>query len=214
MLNVRGGRVRAPDPPTDRRLPSRIGRVILRGIALVVGAVAALYVVVVLYFAGLRFVGPIQEVVRGEYPSARIEAYLAAVRKGALADATAAWHAPEGPSPSRLRERRAAVTAELIGARLRSGHEVLNTEWWGTCCEPHLVTSQRDAGLARVRVRLQREDGTPLDYTFDVKTPGAYWGAAMDYPAREWRLVDVYPDGDEPMAFKWVRGPPVRRLQG
>jgi predicted dehydrogenase len=49
-------------------------------------------------------------------------------------------------------------------------------------------------------------DGTTAHYTFDVRTREPYWAAAMNYPAREWLLGDVYPEGEDPVAFSLVRG--------
>src|SRR5207253_9918275 len=80
-------------------------------------------------------------------------------------------------------------------------------EWWGTCCEPHLVADQRAAGLVRVRLRLVRRDGAAAAYTFDVRTREPYPAAGPAFPARQWLLVDVYPSSDEPLAFAWERRP-------
>jgi hypothetical protein len=170
----------------------------------------ALGLSLVLFLGAVGLLGPLQEALTGEYPAVRVDAYLRAVAEGREEKAVLVWQVPPGvpgdPRTSARRERRASITRELIQAGVQSRYATRDVEWWGTCCEPHVVADQRAAGLARMRLRLVRRDGTAAEYTFDVGTRQAYFGALMNFPAREWLLVDVYPEGEDPLAFSWVRG--------
>ena len=148
------------------------------------------------------------ETVRNETPQAKVEAFLRATAAGDEAAALAAWEYPDwlarqdrGPA---LGERRAAVTRNLTELRLGGRVFERGIEWWRSCCEPGVIENSREAGFARIHVTLSREeDSRGWFYFFDVVTRGgAYWGGAMDYPPREWAIVDVYPMSEKPIF--WV----------
>jgi hypothetical protein len=159
----------------------------------------------------------IQELIRGETPEARVAAYVQAIVRGDEEAALAAWEvrteeAPEGRS-ALLNERRQEVTRELLAAGLDPDYTILGIEWWSTCCEPGVTDDPRNAGGARITVQFLGQDGWPLLYLFDVfNRGGSYWGAAAGYPPRSWALYDVYPQGDEPLFWRWVYEPTVRCL--
>ncbi len=142
----------------------------------------------------------------GETPQTKVSSYLELVASGAREEALALWPAL-WPANERLgpeyEVRRQSVTSELeeLGAELTP--RVLNTEWWGTCCEPHLTTDSRGAGFARLWVEVSRGD-EPRQYVFDVLVlDWPYWGEMQGYPVRHWQIVDVYPAGEEPLLWGW-----------
>jgi len=82
-----------------------------------------------------------------------------------------------------------ALAATLIAER---------TDWWRTCCEPGQIDDPRNAGLARVIVRLDTDTGSHR-YVFEMLArETSYWGDAAGYPAHDWTLRDVYRVGDAP----------------
>jgi len=158
---------------------------------------------------GGAVLGPANRLVErliGETPQAKVSSYLDLVASGAREKALVVWPAL-WPANERLGPeyelRRQSVTTELgeLGAELT--HRVLRIEWWGTCCEPHVITDSRDAGFGRLWVEVSRGDEAK-QYVFDVIVPrGPYWGEIQGYPVRHWRIVDVYPVGEEPLLWGW-----------
>ncbi|HEX5417311.1 MAG TPA: hypothetical protein VFZ25_16725 [Chloroflexota bacterium] len=145
----------------------------------------------------------------GETPSAKVDAYVEAVARGDETAALARWELPTWNLPNErtdaLRARRLETTRALITAGMRSEVTIRSAEWWRTCCEPGVIHSAADAGGARLTVRLTDRNGATHVYTFDVfNRDGAYWGAAMDFPARHWVVRDVYPVGQLPLFWLWV----------
>lgn len=143
-----------------------------------------------------------------ESPEARVADYVRAVAHGDERAAGAVWKLPSslpGGSIEALRERRRTVTHELATRGLRPTFEVVHTEWWSLCCEPHVVDDPRYAGGARMTVRLTAGDGATLTYVFDVFTlGGACWEGDTFCPSRRWALRDVYPAGEEPLFWRAV----------
>ena len=157
------------------------------------------------------------ERVRGETPQARVDAYAQAVLAGDEEGALAAWTSPDPERTDELsealRQRRRDVTRQLIAAELDEDYMIADVDWWTTCCEPHVTCDARIAGGGRSRVQFLDEDGLPVIYTFDVlHRDGAYWGAATGHSPRRWALYDVYPRGEEPLAWRYTYNPKVEWL--
>ena len=166
---------------------------------------------------GAALSATILERIRGETPQAKMHAYVRAVLRGDEEAALDAWVLQDpdlsnGRSDA-LRERRQDVSRELIAADLDADYMITEIEWWTTCCEPSVTCDARNAGGARIHVQFLDRDGLPLAYVFDVfHSGGSYWGAAAGYPPRQWTLYDVYPRDEEPLFWRYVYEPTVRRL--
>ena len=149
--------------------------------------------------------GPVNRLVErvsGETPQAKVALYLALAARGDGDRALALWPTSERLGPE-YEARRHSVTRELEELGLELSHRVLKIEWWGTCCEPHVITDSREAGFARLWVEVSGGDGARR-YVFDVLVRGgAYWGEWEGYPVRDWRILDVYPAGEEPLYWHW-----------
>jgi len=138
----------------------------------------------------------------GETPQAKVSSYLALVVSGAREEALALWPASERLGPE-YEVRRQSLTTELeeLGAEL--SHRVLRIEWWGTCCEPHVITDSQGAGFARLWVEVSGRN-EPRQYVFDLLVRGgSYWGMLEGYPVRHWQIVDIYPPAEEPVYWRW-----------
>ena len=149
------------------------------------------------------------ETVTGETPEAKIADYVNALAREDKEAALAVWELPGWNSVglTKLVQRRQTVTAELLAAGIESTYEIVAVEWWRTCCEPSVIADPRSAGGARIEVRLRDRDGRLLSYRIDVFTRGgAYWGAAMAYPPREWSLRDVYRTDQAPLFWPFGDG--------
>ncbi len=153
----------------------------------------------------------------GEAPQAKVSAFIGAVSRGDRHAALGLWGLPNLTDKDRLDAldaRRRQVTLDLLAAGLDGSYEILHVEWWGTCCEPNVTRNPRDAGGARIQVRLKSRNGRPLQYTFDVfvrELP--YWGAAEGHPFRHWVIRDIYQEGQEPYYWRFVSGPPTEFLE-
>ncbi|MFQ5885997.1 MAG: hypothetical protein ACE5II_02040, partial [Anaerolineae bacterium] len=148
--------------------------------------------------------GPVNRLVErviGETPQAKVSSYLALVARGDRDEALALWPASEWPGPE-YEERRHSATAELEALGPELSHRVLEIEWWGTCCEPHIITNSREAGFARLWVEVSGGDEARR-YVFDVFTRFGYGGRMEGYPVRRWQILDVYPVGEEPLYWRW-----------
>lgn len=147
----------------------------------------------------------IAERLLGETPTRVLESYLGAISKRQDSQALSMWYLPSNASAP-LQERREAVTADLLAIGPGLDYTVESMEWWRNCCEPGPATSPDNAGLARIHVLIRDRYGSrQLRYTLDVGTVTPYWGVAAGNPLRRWRLLDVYPEGDEPLGFPWPR---------
>lgn len=138
----------------------------------------------------------------GETPQGKVSSYLELVASGAREEALALWPADERLGPL-YEARRQSVTTELEDLEADLSHRVQKTEWWSTCCEPHVITDSRDAGVARLWVEVSRGD-EPRQYVFDVFGRGAScWPGMEGCAVRRWQILDVYPSGEEPLVWGW-----------
>jgi hypothetical protein len=158
------------------------------------------------------------EILTGRTPQARILAFLKAIRQGDREGALSQWQLPEWQEalPERYAElsrRREAVTEALLAVHLDGDMVILSTEWWTTCCEPHVTCDASNAGGARVHVQVLDDTGAPDAYWFDVfAREQPYWGDAMGNPLRCWVIRDVYPVHEEPLFWRLVYESNVRSL--
>ncbi len=146
------------------------------------------------------------EFVTGRTPQARVEGYLNAIARGNRNEALRLW-TPEGTPNEALAARRDAVTDDLLALDPGLEYQVLDVEWWRTCCEPGVVDDPARAGGARLRVAIRGERRPEATYVFDVLVPGGYWAEAAGSPVREWAIVDVYPEGQSPLVWTWRSEP-------
>lgn len=149
--------------------------------------------------------GPVNRLVEwvsGETPQAKVSSYLALVVRGERDKALALWPANERLGPE-YEARRHSVTAELGELGPGLSHRVVKIEWWGTCCEPNIITDSRAAGFARLWVEVSGGDEV-RQYVFDLlASPMPYLGEWEGYPVRHWQIVDAYPAGEEPLYWLW-----------
>jgi len=159
----------------------------------------------------------LQERIAGETPAAKVAAYTRAIVRGDQGAALGLWELPNLQNQEQLQalaERRTRVTGDLLAANLRPDFTMLQVEWWGTCCEPRVIGASRDAGGARMRVQFLDSQGRPAIYVFDVFVrDGPYWGAAMNYPLRQWVIRDVYSEGQEPFYWRMTSKTTVEVLE-
>ena len=146
------------------------------------------------------------EHVTGETPEAKVRAFAHALAAGDESRALQLWQVPVSlPEETRaaLVARQKRTVERLLRAETEGHVDILDVEWWGTCCEPRPISSPKDAGGARMRVRLHTREG-PTVYIFDVFVrDGPYWGAVMNYPPRHWVIRDVYPEGEAPLYWRF-----------
>lgn len=185
-----------------RVVPCSVVHVAVVGIALVAFAFLP-------FRKSAAVLGPTNRLVErliGETPQTKVSSYLELVASGAHEEALAQWPALWAASDRlapQYEVRRQSVTSQLEELRPELMPRVLNIEWWGTCCEPHLTTDSRDAGFARLWVEVSRADES-RQYVFDVLVLGGpYLGEMQGYPVRHWQIVDVYPVGEEPLLWGW-----------
>lgn len=144
-------------------------------------------------------------------PGDKVAAYVSAVANADERRALATWELPtwalpNDPHSAMLAERRQAVTQELLVSHIGADFTVLETEWWDTCCEPHLARDPGQARLARLRVQLRGQSQGDLVYVFDVaRVDRVGWFPASDLLPRRWVVHDVYPANQMPLTFRWVR---------
>jgi len=136
----------------------------------------------------------------GRTPQHQIAGYLAAVARGDRPAALELWPAPASHDRG-LMDRRDSVTGALLAHGPGLEHRVLDVIWWRTCCEPAVIDDPAQAGGARIRVAIGGGHGPEAIYIFDVLVPGGYWGDAAGNPLRDWEIVDVYPEGMQPLAW-------------
>lgn len=157
----------------------------------------------------------IREQLTGEIPQAKVTAYLHAISQHDTKAALGLWE-PQAPNPEQLdalQQRREKVTDELLATGMTDSR-IFETEWWTTCCEPHVTCSSRNAGGARIQVQILNDKGLPLLYIFDVfAREQPYWGDAMGNPPRHWVIRDLYALGQEPLFWRLVYEPHIRFLQ-
>jgi hypothetical protein len=135
-------------------------------------------------------------------PQARVNDYLQAVAGGDRDRALALWNVPDRGAADALvalSVRRIETTDILLAAGPRA-YRITDVQWWSTCCEPHPVTQQAWASVARITVSL---DASADGYIFDVRatTPGR---SPLDEVTRHWSISDAYRAGDEPLLLRWL----------
>jgi len=138
----------------------------------------------------------------GETPEAKLTSYLDAVKSGERDTALACWPAREQMGAN-YETRRQRVTEQLLALGPALHHQVLEVEWWRTCCEPGPVAVPDIAGMARMLVEITDEQGRTHLYVFDIGTTRLYWGDAGGISVRRWVLWDVYPSDEHPLVFRW-----------
>lgn len=150
-------------------------------------------------------------------PQSRITAFVNALVQDDKMAALKLWEVYDDPSSepqAALMERREAVIADLLSAKIQPEYMVLDSEWWTTCCEPGVTNDSRNAGGARINVQFMDKNGNPLSYVFDVFTrQQPFWGSAGGDPARDWVIRDVYPFGQNPMYWLFIYEPQIRYIQ-
>ncbi len=144
---------------------------------------------------------PFIEKITNETPKAKINAYIQAIVRGDKIIALNIWEISS--ENNLLKERKEEITSELISDKINSKFNIVNVEWWDTCCVPSITNNPRTAGGARVNVELTDNNGNKYSYIFDVFVPGGYEGAAVGYPVRVWVVRDIYKAGDKPLF--WTR---------
>jgi hypothetical protein len=138
----------------------------------------------------------------GRTPENEIAGYLEAVSRGDRPAALGHWLAPASQQLDLL-ERRDSVTDALLARGPVLHYWVQDLTWWRTCCEPAVIDDAAQAGGVRARVAIADGYGTESIYVFDLLVPpGVYWGDAAGNPLREWVIVDVYPEGMQPLAWQ------------
>ena len=166
-------------------------------------AFALCYLPLCLMFAPV--LGPVNRLVErvsGETPQAKVSSYLALVARGDQDRALALWPANERLG-AEYEARRHSVTTKLEALGPELSHRVVKIEWWSTCCEPNIITDSRGAGFARLWVEVSNGN-EPRQYVFDVLGQGgSCWGEMEGYWVRRWRILEVYPTGEEPLYWRW-----------
>jgi hypothetical protein len=174
------------------------------------GCILAIVVVVsvsFLFFNG--FFTSFIEATLNEKPEIRVIDYLKAVKENNEIKALTIWKLPEwegwklNEESSLLKERRQDLTESLVKNGVKD-FNILQIEWWNTCCEPSITNNRRDAGGARIRVQLVDSNNSKDIYIFDVfHRETSYWGPVLNYPVRHWVLRDIYPANQEPLFWKF-----------
>jgi hypothetical protein len=177
------------------RLRGAQGRRLIRAVGAI--AVATFISLITIGTIFVLFDNGVHEFLSNDRAEARVDAYVGAVVRGDEPAALATWELDQKLTHAGVADRRTAVTAALVSAHPTAYH-VLTTEWWTTCCDPHLIDGPRNAGLARMTVAIDAA-GT---YVFDVLARDtAYGGDAEGNPPHHWTLRDVYRSGDRPLFF-------------
>lgn len=164
--------------------------------------IALVLLVVLAPGAGSPMDHQVVERMLGQTPEAQIRKYLAAVAEGDRQAALDLWGLPALSNPS-MENRRSNITAELVAHGPTLHFQILDVEWWRTCCEPATIEDPGQAGGARVQVLLGSQAHADRIYTFDLLVPGGYWGEAAGNPVRHWSIVDIYPQNALPLAWIW-----------
>ena len=150
------------------------------------------------------FLNPLIERAVGEIPEAKVAAYLEAIRQGDKASAHDCWRPANEHLGPEYEMRRQAVTGAISALSSDFSFRVLDVEWWRTCCEPGVIEDPGNAGFARLRVAIGEAPGEKIIYVFDVLVAGgSYWGELVGCPVRHWEIIDAYPEGEEPLYWKW-----------
>ena len=169
----------------------------------VVLASAALLIAIAAVFAGFAMAS-------APSPEQTVRRYMEQVMRSDPSGALSLWEARTfsgfADRTAALNRRRDLVTAELIGARPTT-FRVVGIELWRTCCEPGLAEKPEYAGLARIHVAMELQDGV-RDYFFDVRRePDCCIDNPFDLRPHSWVLRDAYPATKLPIDLPWVYDP-------
>ena len=132
-------------------------------------------------------------------PERRVGAYLAATSSGNEGAALDAWVPYPGTVliSDELRAQRASLTRELTTLRVGGTYGIRSVDWWRTCCEPGLLDSERNAGLARMHVVATDQAGTEHRLVFEVWVKKlTWWGDAAGETVKDWTLYEVHREGE------------------
>lgn len=148
---------------------------------------------------------PLIERIFNETPQARIYDFVHAISTDNEKKASNLWIIPEWWNSDfkefdDLKARKERVINELVNKKISPDFTIENIELWRTCCMPGIINDYKEAGGARIKVKLISENKTELYYTFDIFTrETTYFGDAAGYPVRNWVIRDIYADGDSPI---------------
>jgi len=175
---------------------------------IIIGVISVIFILILgfLFQDLIRcFSQPFIERIINETPEAKINAYFKAVIKSDENKALEFWQLPDWEGWKRSKEapllsnRRENITKELITMGIKD-FDILNIEWWRTCCESGVISNSQAAGGARIRVKLINRDDLEDIYIFDVfHQEGSYWGAAEGCQFRHWVIRDIYLSDQEPL---------------
>ncbi len=140
----------------------------------------------------------------GRTPQTQVARFLAAVARGDRPTALALWSQSQVPNGA-LAARRERIVDDLVSLGPRFQYRVLDVEWWRTCCEPGVTDDPDQAGAARIRAAIHRENRPEMIYIFDLQVPRDYSGTAAGDRVRQWAILDVYPEGETALAWTWSK---------
>lgn len=140
-------------------------------------------------------------------PEDKISTYLQAIAKKDKETADSSWYifdnAYDENQIQLLKSRREQITHQLLDAEILPDYSISWLEGWaGGSAERTNIGS---AWLNRFTVQLVTHKGEKLKYIFDVANKE--YDTVPDYYHRDWVIVDVYPDGEQPYFWKTVSKP-------
>jgi hypothetical protein len=150
------------------------------------------------------FINPFIEQATGETPEAKVSAYLEAIRQGDQVVAYDCWRPANERLGSEYEARRQAAIEAVSALGSGLSFRIQDVQWWSNCCEPGVINDPGNAGFARLRVAVAGTGEDEVIHVFDVGvTGGPYYGEMMGCPTRHWEIIDAYPEGEEPLYWKW-----------
>ncbi len=172
-------------------------------VQIITGVLLLIIFIFLLYINGV-FNSYIENILN-ETPEAKVNEYLNAISQGDKASALNLWKISENQNYdvkklNDLKERKEKNTQELMNNKMGNNFTIENIELWRTCCIPGIINDYKEAGGARLKIKLISENKAELHYTFDVFTrETTYLGDAAGYPVRNWVIRDIYAEGDSPL---------------
>lgn len=131
----------------------------------------------------------------------KISAFINAIADGDQAQALAEWYLSDFDDEKKkqlLEVRKEEIIANLLAAKIQPKYDLIAEEGWvGNKNYP--ITSIEWAWLARIKVNLTDGNGTVSPYIFDIVNRS--YDTVQDYYMRDWVVVDVYPEGEQPYYF-------------